>query len=80
MLFAIENKPIRFQYTTIQTLPPQHFSGDADGDGNVDMADVIRMMRAAAGWKVGIDEGQADLDKDGKVSVKDVILLMRALS
>lgn len=53
--------------------------GDADGDGNVDMADVIRMMRAAAGWKVGIDEGQADLDKDGKVSVKDVILLMRAL-
>ena len=44
------------------------------------MADVIRMMRAAAGWKVGIDEGQADLDKDGKVSVKDVILLMRALS
>lgn len=54
--------------------------GDADGDGNVDMADVIRMMRAAAGWKVGIDEGQADLDKDGKVSVKDVILLMRALS
>ena len=54
--------------------------GDADGDGNVDMADVIRMMRAAAGWKVGIDEGQADLDKDGKVSVKDVILLMRARS
>ena len=54
--------------------------GDADGDGNVDMADVIRMMRAAAGWKVGIDEGQAALDKDGKVSVKDVILLMRALS
>ena len=54
--------------------------GDADGDGNVDMADVIRMMRAAAGWKVGIDEGQTDLDKDGKVSVKDVILLMRALS
>ena len=54
--------------------------GDADGDGNVDMADVIRMMRAAAEWKVGIDEGQADLDKDGKVSVKDVILLMRALS
>lgn len=54
--------------------------GDADGDGNVDMADVIRMMRAAVGWKVGIDEGQADLDKDGKVSVKDVILLMRALS
>ena len=54
--------------------------GDADGDGNVDMADVIRMMRATAGWKVGIDEGQADLDKDGKVSVKDVILLMRALS
>ena len=35
MLFAIENKPIRFQYTTIQTLPPQHFSGDADGDGRV---------------------------------------------
>ena len=54
--------------------------GDADGDGNVDMADVIRMMRAAAGWKVSVDEGQADLDKDGKVSVKDVILLMRALS
>ena len=41
---------------------------------------MIRMMRAAAGWKVGIDESQADLDKDGKVSVKDVILLMRALS
>ena len=54
--------------------------GDADGDGNVDMADVIRMMRAAAGWKVSVDESQADLDKDGKVSVRDVILLMRALS
>lgn len=54
--------------------------GDADSDGNVDMADVIRMMRAATGWKVSIDEGQADLDKDGKVSVKDVVLLMRELS
>lgn len=53
--------------------------GDADGDGNVDMKDVIMMMRKAAGWKVSVDESQSDLDKDGYITVKDVVRLIREI-
>lgn len=54
--------------------------GDANGDGKVDAKDAAAMLKDIAGWKVGIDEGQADLDRDGYVTAKDVAELIRKLA
>ena len=56
--------------------------GDADGDGKVDAADRIRLMRCLAKWKgyEDIDSVTADVNTDGKVDTKDRIILARHIA
>lgn len=51
--------------------------GDANGDGKIDIKDALLAMRAAAGWNVTIDEGQADVNDDGYVTVADAVAIMK---
>ena len=54
--------------------------GDVDGDGRINAADVIGMMRYLAGWR---DEGflldKADYTGDGRFNARDVLTLMFAI-
>ena len=55
--------------------------GDADGDGEIDVKDVVQITRyLAGGWDVAIDMTVADVNKDGKVNLKDAVLLRRYLA
>lgn len=54
--------------------------GDANSDGVVNMKDVATIIRNVAGFKVNINESQADINQDGYVNLKDVALLIRKLS
>lgn len=54
--------------------------GDADGDGKVNVKDIVKIMRKIAGWNVEINESQADADQDGYVTLKDTIKIIRDVS
>lgn len=54
--------------------------GDANGDGKVNAKDVAVMLKKVAGFKVSINESQADIDQDGYVTAKDVTKLMKLLT
>lgn len=54
--------------------------GDINGDGKVNMRDVIQLRQYLAGYEVTIDNGVSDVTGDGKVNMRDVILLRQYLA
>lgn len=55
--------------------------GDMNGDGTVNLKDVVLLRRyIAGGWNVTVDESKADMNGDGKVNLKDVVLLRRIIA
>ena len=58
-----------------------HVAGDADGNGGVNLKDVVLIRRyLAEGWDVTIDTSAVDVDGDKKVTLQDVVLLTRYLA
>ena len=56
-------------------------SGDVNGDGSVNLKDVVMIRRyIAGGWNVAIDEKLADVNKDGSVNLKDVVMIRRYIA
>ena len=56
-------------------------AGDVNGDGSVDLRDVVMITRyLAGGWNIKIDNTVADVNADGNVDLKDVTVLRRHLS
>lgn len=56
-------------------------AGDADGDGKLNLKDVVLIRRwMAGGWNVTINENLADINGDRTVNLEDVVLLRRYLS
>ena len=54
--------------------------GDANGDGLVDMADVVAVVNAAMGHAPdNFDEAMADINGNGKVDEEDASLLAESL-
>ena len=56
------------------------YYGDANGDGSVNMKDVLLMRKYLAGMDVEMEEEAADVTKDGDVNMKDVLLLRKFLA
>ena len=54
--------------------------GDADGDGTVDVADVVLLAQAIAEFDVTVDESAANVDGIGGVDVTDLVLLKQYLA
>ncbi len=56
--------------------------GDATGDGRVDIADVVALLRAVVGVQL-LDAAPfraGDVNRDGKLSVVDALIVLRALT
>jgi subtilisin family serine protease len=51
----------------------KHIYGDANGDGNVDLLDAMRIAQWYAGWIVDICEVCADVNGDGVVNLLDAM-------
>jgi hypothetical protein len=63
--------------------PPKEKSltGDVNGDGNINLKDVVLMRRyIAGGWGVTLDEKVADVNGDNTVNLKDVVMLRRYIA
>ena len=54
--------------------------GDADGSGQADIQDVLRIMQHAAGWPVEIHAANADVDGNDSVNLSDAAELLRILN
>ena len=54
--------------------------GDANGDGAVNINDVILLQKYIAKWDVTLDEASADANADGSVNINDVILLQKYIA
>ena len=58
-----------------------HLPGDADLDGEVDLADVAVLTRfLAGGWDVTVNIDNCDVNGDHALDLKDVILIRRFLA
>lgn len=54
--------------------------GDADGDGDVNVADVLFIQQYLAGWDVEINKTAADVTGDKKVNIADALLIQQRLA
>ena len=54
--------------------------GDVTGDGTVDLADVMALLRAVAGSAEDPLNGPADMDGDGYLSLADAVAILSALA
>ena len=61
--------------TAEETIP-----GDANGDGEVNTMDLIRLMKYISGAEVDMAEGAGDVNGDGKVNTMDLIRLMKYIN
>ena len=51
--------------------------GDADGDGEVSIADALVILRYSVGWGNPIDMNAADVDDSGMVDLADALLILQ---
>lgn len=59
---------------TVVEAPP-YIPGDVNGDGEVDVLDLLRLGKYLADWDVEIDEAASDVTADGEVDVLDLLRL-----
>ena len=60
---------------------PAKLRGDVNGDGAVNLKDVVLIRRyIAKGWDVTVEESVADINGDGIVNLKDVVALRRQIA
>ena len=54
--------------------------GDVDGDGDLNMKDVLLVRKFIAKMDTTVDESAADLNRDGSVDMKDVLLMRKIIA
>ena len=62
------------------TEPGAAYYGDANGDGAVNMKDVLAMRKYIAGLESKVDVTAADVNCDGAVNMKDVLQIRKFLA
>ena len=58
----------------------EYIPGDANGDNEINMKDVVLLRQYLNEWDVEIDERALDVNRDGKINMKDIVLLQQYLN
>ena len=64
----------------ISEVSEEPMAGDADGDGQLTMKDVLLIRKFIAGMGGDFDEAAADVDGDGQLTMKDVLLIRKYIA
>ncbi len=67
-------------YIVAQVSEKDLIYGDVNGDGIVDVKDIVLFAQYLASWNVEIDEATADCNADGAINILDVVLLAQHLA
>ena len=64
----------------IPKLEPTVKYGDLNGDGKINLLDLVAMRKYLAKWSITVDKNAADCNADGKINLMDLILLRKYLA
>ena len=79
-LFDLDKNEVTSDKLVIPRLEKTVIYGDANGDGKINLLDLIAMRKYLAKWNIEIDTVAADCNADGKVNLLDLILLRKYLA
>ena len=66
--------------TETEVLPRLGIVGDVDGNGTVNILDLVRLRQYLADWDVTIQPVGADCDGNGKIDILDLVRLRQYLA
>ena len=74
--------PMNYAVNATEVVPePEYKLGDANGDDEVDVKDVIAIRRhITGGYNVTINEAASNVNDDDKIDVKDAIVIRRYIA
>ena len=80
--FELVSIPMSYAVNATEVVPePAYKSGDANGDEEVDVKDVIAIRRhITGGYSVTINEAASNVNGDDKIDVKDAIVIRRYIA
>ena len=68
---------VSFSSTEVVFPANPHIAGDSNGDGKVNVMDVIALLKYISGSKTGTRYDSVDTNGDGIVSLADTMLVIR---
>lgn len=68
---------VLFSTTDVEFPENQHVSGDSNGDGKVNVLDVVTTLKYISGTKKGSRRDTIDTNGDGTVNLVDAMLIIK---
>ena len=78
--FSTNNEPTGYMWFTVDPSAPSYVLGDANGDGKVNVTDIVEMVNYILGKpSANFNKAAADVNGDGEVNVTDIVSVVSVI-